>query len=115
VRSSMAIALQQTGGGGVWIIRHLTWINAADLCARTLERGLGFSGSVVVNRPNMKRTLRVLGRVATLLGGVGSAFAESEATALVDQQRCMFCHTIDTPFRAPSFQHIAACQMPVPC
>jgi cytochrome c551/c552 len=30
-----------------------------------------------------------------------------EPSALVDQQRCMFCHTIDTPFRGPSFRQIA--------
>ncbi|MEJ0004019.1 MAG: c-type cytochrome [Pararobbsia sp.] len=31
-----------------------------------------------------------------------------EPTALIDQQRCMFCHTHDAPFLAPSFQQIAA-------
>lgn len=37
----------------------------------------------------------------------GNAFSQSEPTAVVDQQRCMFCHTVDTPFRAPSFRQIA--------
>ena len=30
-----------------------------------------------------------------------------EPTALIDQQHCMFCHTIDAPFLAPSFRQIA--------
>ncbi|WP_144158172.1 c-type cytochrome [Paraburkholderia sp. BCC1885] len=38
----------------------------------------------------------------------GEAQAQSEPTALVDQQHCMFCHTVDAPFLAPSFQQIAA-------
>ena len=37
-----------------------------------------------------------------------SAFAEvAEPTDLVDQQHCMFCHTSDEPFLAPSFHQIA--------
>ncbi|WP_248323806.1 MULTISPECIES: c-type cytochrome [unclassified Caballeronia] len=35
------------------------------------------------------------------------AFTTPEPTELIDQQRCMFCHKVDTPFRAPSFQQIA--------
>lgn len=35
------------------------------------------------------------------------AFTTPEPTRLVDEQRCMFCHTVDTPFRAPSFRQIA--------
>ncbi|BCQ28954.1 c-type cytochrome (plasmid) [Caballeronia sp. NK8] len=35
------------------------------------------------------------------------AFNTPEPSRLVDEQRCMFCHTVDTPFRAPSFQQIA--------
>ena len=42
-----------------------------------------------------------------LLAASGAAMAESEPTALVDQQHCMFCHTRDAPFLAPSFQQIA--------
>jgi len=30
-----------------------------------------------------------------------------EPTDLVDQQHCMFCHTYDAPFLAPSFHQIA--------
>ena len=30
-----------------------------------------------------------------------------EPTGLVDQQHCMFCHTSDAPFLAPSFHQIA--------
>jgi cytochrome c551/c552 len=37
-----------------------------------------------------------------------SAFAQlPEPTELVDQQHCMFCHTTDAPFLAPSFHQIA--------
>lgn len=43
--------------------------------------------------------------VLALVAGV--AHGEPEPTALVDQQHCMFCHTSDAPFLAPSFQQIA--------
>lgn len=39
--------------------------------------------------------------------GTCLAFTTPEPTRLVDEQRCMFCHTVDTPFRAPSFRQIA--------
>lgn len=44
-----------------------------------------------------------------LTAGLGSpAFAQQqEPTELIDQQHCMFCHTIDAPFLAPSFHQIA--------
>jgi len=42
-----------------------------------------------------------------LLLASGAALAEPEPTALVDQHHCMFCHTRDAPFLAPSFQQIA--------
>lgn len=45
--------------------------------------------------------------LALFLTGSGAALAQSEPTALVDQQHCMFCHTRDAPFLAPSFQQIA--------
>ncbi len=35
------------------------------------------------------------------------AFSEPEPTELVNQQHCMFCHTVDEPFLAPSFRQIA--------
>ncbi|MFM0136361.1 cytochrome C [Caballeronia grimmiae] len=35
------------------------------------------------------------------------ALAQAEPSALIDQQHCMFCHTNDAPFLAPSFQEIA--------
>lgn len=38
----------------------------------------------------------------------GAALAQRpEPTALIDQQHCMFCHTVDAPFLAPSFRQIA--------
>lgn len=37
-----------------------------------------------------------------------------EPTVLVDQQHCMFCHTSDAPFLAPSFHQIAQRYRDVP-
>ncbi len=34
-------------------------------------------------------------------------YAQAEPAALIDQHHCMFCHTVDAPFLAPSFQQIA--------
>ncbi|MFM0326559.1 c-type cytochrome [Caballeronia glebae] len=49
--------------------------------------------------------------LAALLGALlliaSRALAQSEPTALIDQQHCMFCHINDAPFLAPSFQEIA--------
>jgi cytochrome c len=51
--------------------------------------------------------LRAIAALA-LSAQAASAFAElPEPTELVDQQHCMFCHTSDAPFLAPSFQQIA--------
>lgn len=36
-----------------------------------------------------------------------SSAQRDEPTELVDQQHCMFCHTSDAPFLAPSFHQIA--------
>jgi len=48
-----------------------------------------------------------LGACAAFVLASGAVHAETEPTALVDQQHCMFCHTRDGPFLAPSFQQIA--------
>ena len=48
--------------------------------------------------------------VAALLVSMQAASALAqlpEPTELVDQQHCMFCHTSDAPFLAPSFHQIA--------
>jgi len=43
-----------------------------------------------------------------LLAAPHAALAQrGEPTGLVDQQHCMFCHTSDAPFLAPSFHQIA--------
>ncbi|ACR32361.1 c-type cytochrome [Burkholderia glumae] len=39
---------------------------------------------------------------------------EPEPTELVDSQHCMFCHTPDMPFLAPSFHQIAQRYRDVP-
>jgi cytochrome c len=33
--------------------------------------------------------------------------APAAPTELIDQQHCMFCHTMDTPYYGPSFKQIA--------
>ncbi|QCP49895.1 c-type cytochrome [Trinickia violacea] len=50
-----------------------------------------------------------IGTAWLLAAGLASpAFAQPpEPTDLIDQQHCMFCHTIDAPFLAPSFRQIA--------
>lgn len=61
------------------------------------------------------RTVKNTARVLSLLAaaGCGAAIAlpaaaqSREPTALVDQQHCMFCHTSDAPFLAPSFRQIS--------
>ncbi|BFG75607.1 hypothetical protein PTKU46_36400 [Paraburkholderia terrae] len=43
-----------------------------------------------------------------VLAGVSPVWAQSnEPGELVDQHHCMFCHTSDAPFLAPSFHQIA--------
>ena len=45
---------------------------------------------------------------ALCVAGPNMAHARpDEPTELVDQQHCMFCHTSDAPFLAPSFHQIA--------
>ncbi|MCC8400538.1 cytochrome C [Paraburkholderia sp. MMS20-SJTN17] len=54
--------------------------------------------------------LRIRNRLlvcAALALAADFAYGEPEPSALVDQQHCMFCHTRDAPFLAPSFQQIA--------
>lgn len=60
--------------------------------------------------PPMKTSARF---AACLAGCMAGALASSagaqpgEPSALIDQQHCVFCHTSDAPFLAPSFQQIA--------
>lgn len=54
------------------------------------------------------RYVALVALLSILLPLCGSqALAQSEPSALIDQQHCMFCHTNDAPFLAPSFQQIA--------
>jgi cytochrome c551/c552 len=58
--------------------------------------------------PRTNRTLMLAG--AALAAALGSACVHAqlpEPTKLVDAQHCMFCHTSDAPFLAPSFHQIA--------
>lgn len=58
-----------------------------------------------VSKRRMASTLAALVSCATSAGGVLAQ--PPEPTALIDQQHCMFCHTVDQPFLAPSFRQIA--------
>jgi cytochrome c len=53
----------------------------------------------------------VLAQAAVLLAvslhATGALAQTGEPVELVDQQHCMFCHTSDAPFLAPSFHQIA--------
>ena len=58
---------------------------------------------------NVRQKQYAIGTAWLLAAVFGSpAFAQQrEPTELIDQQHCMFCHTIDAPFLAPSFHQIA--------
>lgn len=60
---------------------------------------------------NMSRIIRTVLPLAALLGAcAGAVHAQTkmaEPTALLDQQHCLFCHTSNAPFLAPSFHEIA--------
>ncbi|KVG72034.1 cytochrome C [Burkholderia ubonensis] len=47
------------------------------------------------------------GLLAAAAGIAAAQTAVPEPTELVDAQHCMFCHTPDMPFLAPSFHQIA--------
>jgi cytochrome c len=60
---------------------------------------------------NAKHRQRFFAGMAGVLiaGAAAPALAQlPEPTGLIDQQHCMFCHMVDAPFLAPSFQQIAA-------
>ena len=52
--------------------------------------------------------------VGLLVTANGAALAQTEPAALIDAHHCMFCHTTDAPFLAPSFQQIAERYRKVP-
>jgi cytochrome c551/c552 len=56
-------------------------------------------------RSHVTRTLGAF--VCVSVCGPCLAFTTPKPFELVDAQRCMFCHKVDTAFRAPSFQQIA--------
>jgi cytochrome c len=69
---------------------------------------------IAVSRTFSTRALRagaILVRTASALAvslHAADALAQlAEPTGLIDQQHCMFCHTSDAPFLAPSFHQIA--------
>lgn len=54
---------------------------------------------------HMGLSISIVGALTAIF--VSPAFADPEPTALINQQHCMFCHTVDKPFLAPSFRQIA--------
>jgi cytochrome c len=51
--------------------------------------------------------MRALAALAVLAPAASALAQQAEPTELIDQQHCMFCHTTDAPFLAPSFHQIA--------
>lgn len=45
--------------------------------------------------------------LATALCATGAHAQQPEPTGLIEQQHCMFCHTVDKDYLAPSFHKIA--------
>ena len=56
---------------------------------------------------SLKTALLVTVTALACIARNAAAEQVAEPTELVDQQHCMFCHTPDTPFLAPSFHQIA--------
>jgi len=64
---------------------------------------------------NALQSIRATAGIAGLLMAASTtAFAQAEPSALIDKHHCMFCHTNDSPFLAPSFQQIAERYRKVP-
>jgi len=58
-----------------------------------------------MNVRHMQIATRTAWLCTTMLASL--SFAQTEPTELVNRQHCMFCHTVDKPFLAPSFHQIA--------
>ncbi|WP_042337478.1 c-type cytochrome [Paraburkholderia ferrariae] len=57
--------------------------------------------------PARTTSLRTVAALLFAVQATGVLAQLPEPTELVDQQHCMFCHTLDAPFLAPSFHQIA--------
>ena len=64
-------------------------------------------GLILIDRTAPRSFTRLLALAAAALLISATHAAEPEPTPLVDQQHCMFCHTDNAAFLAPSFQQIA--------
>ncbi len=51
--------------------------------------------------------VRAVAALAVSMPVAGAVAQPPEPSNLIDQQHCMFCHTSDAPFLAPSFHQIA--------
>ena len=70
-------------------------------------RNLRADGLILIDRTAPRFSARLLALAAAALFFSATYAAEPEPTPLVDQQHCMFCHTDNAAFLAPSFQQIA--------
>ncbi|WP_321924707.1 c-type cytochrome [Paraburkholderia guartelaensis] len=66
-----------------------------------------FPRGPVFHAGSAKVVFRALAVSAVALHAFAAHAQLAEPTELVDQQHCMFCHTSDAPFLAPSFHQIA--------
>jgi cytochrome c len=71
-------------------------------------------GSVKLCHRKARCRQSTLALVAAFLSSSTIVNAQPEPTSLVDQQHCMFCHTDNAAFLAPSFQQIAERYRDVP-
>jgi cytochrome c len=91
----------------------LTQINGAAERDAIIMVSAFISSAMLMHRLHMPHrnfrahALVLAALVMALLLFASRALAQSEPSALIDQQHCMFCHTNDAPFLAPSFQQIA--------
>jgi cytochrome c len=63
---------------------------------------------------SLKEMVLPVAFVAFVIARGGDAFAHPDASALVDAQHCMFCHTSEAPHLALSFRQIAVLYGKVP-
>jgi cytochrome c len=97
-------------------------LHVLKLCDSLDFRGLtgyrnfrGNAASILLELPMKLNRPALAGAIAALLLSRGTCvLAAPDPEALVDQHHCMFCHTVESPFLAPSFQQIAQRYRDVP-
>lgn len=66
---------------------------------------LAASASPAIARPAIESTAESAAQPSSR--PAGQSTPQREPTELINRQHCMFCHTVDKPFLAPSFHQIA--------